>query len=66
MMKSQEFLEFGVLTSQSVLFMMLLLQVWMPGSNVKASWSEMPDRQDRPHTSHKSAPRAGFTMNNVG
>jgi len=66
MMTSQEFLEFGVLTSQSVLFMKLLLQVWMPGSNVKASWSEIPDRQGKPHTSHKSAPRARFAMNNVG
>ena len=37
MMTLQEFLEFGVLTSQSVLFMKLLLQVWMPGSSAKAS-----------------------------
>jgi hypothetical protein len=33
--------------SQSVLFMELLLQVWMPDSNEKASWREIPDRQDR-------------------
>ena len=44
MMKLKEYHEFGSLTSQSVLFMKLLLQVWMAGSNVKASWSEIPDR----------------------
>lgn len=66
MMKLKEYHEFGSLTSQPVLFMELLLQVWMPDSNEKASWREIPDRQDRAHTSHKSALRAGTAMNNVG